>query len=143
MLPLFLTGAVLMGCEDKTAKSPESEAKTADAKTDADKREADVKAKADKTAADVKADAAKTAANAKADAAKAAADAKTAADKSAAEASRDQASKLLSDLKTAVKDEKWTDSQAIIKRLDDLRDKLTADQQASYDSLKKQYDDKH
>jgi hypothetical protein len=161
MLPLFLTGALLMGCEDKTAKSPDpaTAAKADDAKADADKSAADAKAKADKVAADAKADADKVAANAKADAdkaaakadkvaanakadaAKAAMDAKTAAIKASAEAGKDQAAKLLSDLQTAVKDQRWTDAGPIIKQLDALRDKLPADQQATFDSLKKQYND--
>jgi hypothetical protein len=132
MLPLFLTGAVLAGCDDKAAKSPDpaTAAKAADAKAEADKDAADAKAKADKSAA-----------NAKAAAEKSAADAKTAAVKAAAEAGKDQAAKLLSDLGTAVKGAKWTDAEAIIKQLDALRDKLPADKQASFDSLKKQYND--
>ena len=132
ILPLFLTGALLMGCEDKTAKSPDpaTAAKAADAKADADKAAADAKADADKAAAD-----------AKAAADKAAIDAKTAAKKASAEAGKDQAAKLLSDLQAAVKGQKWTDAGPIIKQLDALRDKLPADQQARFDGLKKQYND--
>jgi hypothetical protein len=95
MLPLFLTGALLMGCDDRSAsKSP-------DASTNA----------------------------------------KAAADKAAANAVRDQASKLLADLQTAVTAQKWTDAGALVKQLDAVRDRLAADQKASFDSLKKQYDD--
>ncbi|MGA2501318.1 MAG: hypothetical protein ABSH20_26565, partial [Tepidisphaeraceae bacterium] len=80
MLPLFLTGALLVGCDDKTtSKSPDpsTAAKAADAKAAADKAAADAKAAANKDAADAKAKADKAAANAKTDADKAAADTKT------------------------------------------------------------------
>ena len=100
MLPLFLTGALLIGCEDRIASN------SPDASTEAK-----------------------------------AADAKAAADKAAADAVRDQASKLLADLQTAVTGQKWTDAGALVKQLDAVRDKLAADQQASFDSLKKQYED--
>ena len=140
-LPLFLSGVVLIGCE-KAAESPDpaAAAKAADTKADVDKAAADAKARTDKAAADAQAKADKAAADAKANVEKAAADAKTAADKAAAEAGKDQAVKLLSNLSVAVKDGKWTDAEAIIKQLDALRDKLPADQQAQFDSLKKQYD---
>ena len=148
MLPLFLTGALLVGCDDKTAST---DAKAADAQATATKDAADVKAAADKTAANVKAaakkDAAdaeaaadKVAANAKAAAAKTAADIKTAADKAAADATRTQATKLLADLQTAVTGQKWPDAGALVKQLDAIRDGLAADQKASFDSLKKQYE---
>lgn len=142
LLPLCLTGALLLGCDDKTAKSPDpaTAARAADAKADADKAAADAGAKADRVAVDVKADADKAAANTKADTDKAAVDVKTAARKASAEAGKDQAAKLISDLQTAVKDQKWSDAGPIIKQLDALRDKLAADQQATFDSLKKQYD---
>ena len=81
ILPLFLTGALMVGC-DKGTKTPEA--------TDAAKTAADTKAAVKKDAADVQAAAEKTAANAQADADKAAADAKAAADKAAADAKREQ-----------------------------------------------------
>lgn len=154
MLPLFLTGALLMGCEEKLAtKSPDAgaDAKAAAVKADAVKAAADAKADATKTAADAKAAAAKTAANAnavadkaaanaKAEADKATADAKIAADEAAANAVRGQASKMITDLQTAVTDKKWADAGALVKQLDAVRDKLAADQKVSFDSLKKQYD---
>ena len=141
-LPLFLSGVVLIGCEKPAASpDPAAAAKAADTKADVDKAAADAKAKTDKAVADAQAKADKAAADAKANVDKAAADAKTAADKAAAEAGKDQAAKLLSDLQAAVKDQKWTDAKPIITQLDALRDKLAADQQASFDSLKKQYDD--
>ena len=149
MLPLFLSGALLIGCDDKpTSKSPDAstDARAADAKAVADKAAADAKTNATKAAADAKAKADKAAANAKADADKATADAKTDATKAAADAKtaevvKDQAAKLLADLQTAIKDQKWADANALVKQLDSLRDKLAADQKASLDNLKKQYDD--
>lgn len=153
MLPVFLAGALLAGCDKDDSKSPDASAaaKTADAKADANKDAADAKATAIKNAADAKAAtdkasanaeaaAEKTAANTKAAAEKAAANAKAASDKAAAETVRAQASKLLTDLQTAVTDQKWTDAAAIVKQLDAVRDKLDADQKAGFDSLKKQYD---
>jgi hypothetical protein len=154
MLPIFVAGWMLVGCDDRPAATPDPQttANSSEAKAEADKAAADAKAKAEKAAANAKADAEKAAADAKAksekvaadakaDADKAVADAKTAAIKAAAEAGKEQAEKLLSNLGTAVKDQKWTDAEAIIKQLDALRDKLSAEQQASYDSLKKQYAD--
>jgi len=135
MLPLFLASAVLAGCGESAATTPDpaAAAKAADTKADVDKAAADAKAKIDKTDA-----------NAKADADKAAADANTAAFKAEAEAGKEQAAKLLSSLKTAVSAQKWTDAEAIINQLEPLRDKLPADQQASFDSLKKLYsENKH
>jgi hypothetical protein len=155
MLPLLLSGALLVGCDDKTTSkspNPTTDAQAADAKSSADKAAAnakadankdaaDAKAKADKAAANAKADTDKAAANAKADVDKAAADAKTDEVKAAAEAVRVQASKLLADLKTAVTGQKWADADALVKQLNGINDKLAADQKASFESLKKQYDD--
>lgn len=155
MLPLFLTGTLLMGCDNgPSSKSPDAstEAKAADTKAAADKTAADARATADKSVADAKAAANKDAANAEAVAAKAAADARAAADKTAAEtkaaadktaadAAREQATKLLADLQTALTAKKWSDAGALVKQLDAIRDRLSADQKASIDSLKKQYDD--
>lgn len=140
MLPLFLTGALLVGCDDKPASKSDTDAKAANAKSAANKDAADAKAVAEKAAADAKATADKVDANAKATADKVAADAKTAADKAAADTVRGQASKLLADLKAAVTGQKWPDAGALVKQLDDVRDKLAADQKAAFDSLKKQYE---
>jgi len=166
VLPLFLAGAFLIGCDDK--KSPNADVNAADAKSAVDKaaadarsatikETADAKAAADKAAAnaqaagakedaDAKAADAKAAADKAADADKATADAKAAADKvaadkTAADALQRQTSKLLGDLKSAITDQKWSDAGAIVKQLDEVRDRLPADQKASFDSLKKQYDD--
>lgn len=143
LLPLFLTGALLVGCDDRTASKPDASAtaKAADAKAAADKTAADATAEAKKDAADAKAAADKAAANAKADADKAAANAKTDADKAAADAARNQASKRLADLQTAVTGQRWTEAGVLIKQMDGVRDNLAADQKATFDSLKKQYDD--
>jgi len=154
MLPLFLAGALMMGCDDRsTSKSPNAgaNARAADAKAAADKAAADTKAVAKKDAADAEALADKTAANTKAAADKAAAEAKAAADKvaantkaaadkTAADDARTEATKLLADLQTAVTGQKWTDAGALVKQLDPVRSKLAADQKAAFDSLKTQYD---
>lgn len=143
MFPLFLAGSVLMGCEEKMAtKSPDAgvDAKAATVKADAVKTAADAKADATKTAADAKSAADKAAANAKAEADKVAANAKIAADETAANSVRTEASKMLTDLQTAVTARQWTDAGALVKQLDAVRGKLATDQQVSFDSLRKQYD---
>jgi hypothetical protein len=166
-LPLFLAGAILIGCDDK--KSPSADVNAADAKASVDKAAADAKAVAAKEAEDAKATADKAAANAQAAGTKDAADAKAAdakaaadksaeadkatadakaaadkvaADKTAAEALQKQSSTLLADLKTSITDQKWSGAETIIKQLDEVRDKLTPDQKTSFDSLKKEYEDK-
>jgi hypothetical protein len=168
ILPLFLTGALLVGCDDRGAPSSNAESKAAakqdeatakaDAKAAADSAEvaadrkaADAKAAADKAAADAKAASAEAAAkaeiaadkkvaDARAAADKVAADAKADADKATAAAVRDQAGGMLKDLQTAVTDQKWTEAGVLVKQIDGLRDSLAADQKASFDSLKKQYE---
>lgn len=141
MLPLFLTGALMIGCDDNTASSPDAtvNARAADAKAAAKKDAADAKSAVEKAADDAKAAAKKNAADASAAADKTAANVQAAADKAAAGAS--QASKLLADLQTAVKDQKWSDAGTLVKRLDAVRDDLAADQKAIFDGLKKQYND--
>lgn len=148
VLPLFLAGGLLIGCEDRTASrspDPNTAAKAADAKAEAEKAAADAKAAVDKDAANASAAADKAAADAKAAADKAAINAKVDADKAAADGKadatvRDQASKLLADLQTAVTNQKWTDAGVVVKQLDAIRDRLAVDQKATFDSLKKQYD---
>jgi hypothetical protein len=144
MLPLFLTGALMVGCEDNTAsQSPDAtiNAKAADAKAAARKDAADTKAAVDKAADDAKAAAKKVAADASAAADQTAANVKAAAEKAAADAQTSQAARLLTDLKTAVTGQKWADAGAIVKQLDDIRGNLAAEQKAVFDSLKKQYED--
>ena len=167
VLPLFLTGAILIGCDDK--KSPSADMNAADAKAAVDKSAADAKAVASKEAADTKASADKAAANAQAAGVKDAADAKAAdanaaadksaeadkvtadakaaadkvaGDKTAAQALQKQTSKLLTDLKTAITEQKWSDAGTIVTQLDEVRGRLTPDQMTSFDSLKTQYNDK-
>jgi len=65
--------------------------------------------------------------------------AKTTVEKAPAEL-KEQAVGLLSDLKTAVEDRKWTDAKEIIKKLEAMKDKLSADQLVSLESLKKVVD---
>jgi membrane protein involved in colicin uptake len=134
IVPLFLAGAFLIGC-DKT-KSPSADVNAAETKAAVDKNAADAKATAEKAAAEKTA----TEDKAKADA-KAASD-KVAADKAAADTLDKQSSKLLADLKTDIADKKWADAGVIVKELDAVRDRLPAGEAASFDSLKKQYDDK-
>jgi hypothetical protein len=154
ILPLFMAGAFLIGCDKK--ESPSADVNAAETKAAVDKTAADAKASADKASAnaqaagvkdsaDVKAADAKVAADKTADAAKSTADAKAAsdkvtADKAAADALQEQTSKLLANLKTDITDKKWADADAIVKQLDAVRDRLPAGQSASFDSLKKQYE---
>lgn len=142
MLPLFLASALLIGCEKKDAAT---DSKAADTKANIDKAAADTKAAAEKAAADAKATAKKAAADADSAAEKTTANAKAAAEKAAADKktadnARDEASKLLADLQTAVTNQKWSDAGAIVKQLDGLRDRLAVDQKATFDTLKKQYE---
>lgn len=143
MLPLFMTGAVMVGCDDKTASSPDAtvNARAADAKAAAKKDAADAKSAAEKAADDTKAAVKKDAADASAAADKTAANVQAAADKAAADARTSRAAKLLSDLQTAAKDKKWADAGALVKQLDAVREDLTAGQKAIFDGLKKQYND--
>jgi hypothetical protein len=166
IFPLFMAGAFVMGCDKK--ESPAADVNAAETKAAVDKTAADTKAVADKNAADAKASADKAATNAQAAGVKDSADAKAAdakaladktaeaakstadtkaasdkatADKAAADALQEQTSKLLADLKTDITDKKWADADAIVKQLDAVRDRLPAGQSASFDSLKKQYED--
>ena len=137
MLPLFLTGALLVGCDKSSSNSPEA--------ADAAKAAANAKADVNKNAADAKAAADKAAANASANVDKAAADAKAAAaktadDKTSSDAVRTQTSKMLADLQTAITEKKWGDAGPLVTQIDSMRDKLAADQKAMFDSLKKQFD---
>jgi hypothetical protein len=155
IVPLLVSGAFLIGCDEKKSPSAEVNAaqnkaavdkKAADAKAVADNDAAYAKASADKAAADAQAAGVKDSADVKAADAKAAAEAKAAsdkvtADKAAVDALQHRTSKLLADLKTDITDQKWADAEAIIKQLDAVRDRLPAGQSASFDSLKKKYED--
>jgi hypothetical protein len=152
-IPFVLAAVLMVGCDKPSSTGTGSGGQPATAKPAdvAAEKAAAEKAAAEKVAAD-KLAAEKVAEKAAADklAADKAAAEKLAADKIAAEKAvaekaaadaKAQGGKLLDQFKTAVTSGNWTDADALIKQLDGMRDKMPAELQSQYDSLKKLYND--